>query len=96
MREEIMTLSNQTIIDCWLTDQKAANVNISTDGNILRSYNDLIGKTLRNGAKIVLDKTAPAGAFKSVTTSRHVNMCKDGADGVEHPTTGDVEVYPLT
>ena len=87
-----MTIRNKTIIDRWLNDQQASNVNLQSDGQTLTSYQDIIGKTLNNGAKIVIDKTAPAGAFMSVTTSRHVNMCKGLVDGIENPVTGAVEL----
>ena len=90
-----MTVKNQTIIDRWLRNQVSQNVNLSTDGHYLRSYQDIIGKTLENGAKIIVDKTAPAGGFRSVTTSRHVNMCKVTCDAIENPVTGALEIIPM-
>ena len=90
-----MTVKNQTIIDRWLDHQVAQNQNLSTDGFYLRSYQDIIGKTGPNGAKIVVDKTAPAGGFLSVTTSRHVNMCRYICDAIENPVTGELEIIPM-
>ena len=89
-----MTYRNETIIKSWTNSQTLNNVNLTTDGSKLYSYHELIGYTLSNGAKVVINKTAPSGCFLSVTTSRHVNMCKPHVDAVECPVTGSVEIIP--
>ena len=65
-------------------------------GTILMSYNDVIGYRYRATQEsgqwlvnasfcVVLDRTAPAGAMESRTTSIHVGQAKVYADIIVHP-----------
>jgi len=81
-------MKNEQVINEWSKGREAHshNHNLSTDGRSLYSYVKLIGITADCGSKIVLDYTAPAGHFNSVTTSTHVGRAKEVADQVMNPT----------
>ena len=67
---------------------KAAHSNnkqYSTDGGNLFSYRKLIGITLNNGDKVLLEYTSPAGYGISSTTSNHVGKARRYADVVMNP-----------
>ena len=59
----------------------------STNGRDLYSYNLLIGFTTQQGVKILLDYTAGAGHFQSMTTStKHISPTRAIADEVMNPS----------
>ena len=90
-----MTIANKQVIRAWANGNGASNVNLWTNGIQLFSYAELIGRTEINGAKVVLNHTAPAKSFISQTTSCHVNLAKSEADAVECPNTGSIEIIPF-
>ena len=59
-----------------------------TDGQDLYSYKLKIGYTNEFNQKVLITYTAQHNAFKSHTTSRHVNLAAYYADIFESPTTG--------
>jgi hypothetical protein len=65
---------------------RSGNGQFSTNGESLFSYSQLIGRTLNDGTKVLLDYTAPSGHLISVTTSVHVNRAKPHADLVVNPS----------
>ena len=80
--------TNNPEIPYYWSRNKAAHSNnkqYSTDGNNLYSYRKLIGMTLTNGDKVLLDYTSPAGFCISVTTSSHVNKARRYATVVMNP-----------
>jgi len=72
-------LTNNKVIEAWQSGKSAANhrgtLKSYIDGT-LYSYSLHIGQRTPSGACIVGDYTAPAGGFKSVTTSCHVGRAK--------------------
>ncbi len=84
---EAIRTSNPNIPRRWSSSQAAysSNKQYSTDGANLYSYNKLIGITLDNGDKVLLDYTSPAGFDISMTTSRHVGHARPHADIVMNP-----------
>ena len=80
-------MRNEEVVDNWGRSIKAKSSNgqLSTNGSILYSYRQPIGITTADGSKVVLDYTAPAGAFISQTTSTHVGIAHSVADQVMNP-----------
>ena len=80
--------TNPEIPRYWANGHSARSGNgqFSTDGSNLFSYSKLIGRTLGDGTKVLLDFTAPSGHLVSVTTSTHVNRAKQHADLVVNPS----------
>lgn len=72
-------LNNKQVIEAWQHGVRASNhrgtLQCYSDGS-LYSYNLHIGQRTASGVCIVGDYTAPAGGFKSVTTSCHVGRAK--------------------
>lgn len=64
---------------------RSGNNQYWTDGQVLYSYSKVIGVTLRNGDKVLLDYTAPAGHMISMTTSNHVGKARRYADAIMDP-----------
>jgi|TARA_R110002110_G_scaffold261608_1_gene477447 hypothetical protein len=87
MKKKILT--NSKVIEAWQRGERAANhrgtLKCYSDGT-LYSYGLHIGRRTPSGVCIVGDYTAPAGGFRSVTTSCHVGRAK-GIPGVNvmHP-----------
>lgn len=85
-----MAVTNQTVIELWKRGEQATNHRRSLysmqDGS-LYSYGLKIGTRTRTGTAIVADYTAPAGQYRSQTTSQHVNLAKraGGSTTVMHP-----------
>ena len=77
MKKRILT--NDKVIEAWQRGETAANhrgtLQCYSDGT-LYSYNLHIGRCTPAGVCIVGDYTAPAGGFRSVTTSSHVGRAK--------------------
>jgi hypothetical protein len=70
----------------WAQSIPAKTANLWTDGGNLYSYRLRIGYTEQNtGRKVVLTYRAP-NAFRSVTTSKHVNLATRYADILEIPS----------
>lgn len=80
--------TNPEVPKFWSRGQAARSGNgqFSTNGESLFSYHKLIGRTLKDGTKVLLDYTAPAGWSVSQTTSTHVNRAKPHADLVINPS----------
>jgi len=79
--------NNSNVPRYWSRSQAAHSNNkqYSTDGGNLYSYRKLIGITLANGDKVLLEYTSPAGFGISVTTSCHVSKARLHADVVMNP-----------
>jgi hypothetical protein len=79
--------NNSNVPRYWATNRPAHSNNkqYSTDGGNLYSYRKLIGITLSNGDKVLLDYTSPAGYGISSTTSCHVGKARSYADVVMNP-----------
>ena len=77
MKKKILT--NNRVIEAWQRGERAANhrgtLQCYSDGT-LYSYGLHIGQCTPAGVCIVGDYTAPAGGFRSVTTSCHVGRAK--------------------
>ena len=78
-------MKNAHAIYCWQGGRANASGNLTSDGRNLYSYQLRIGFTLDDGRLAVIDYTAPAGHFKSVTTSGHANAAKRVASVVVLP-----------
>ena len=83
---------NASVIKAWTNSRQAQSHtdNLRTDGTFLHSYALLIGFTSDDGSKVLLDYTAPAQCFRSMTTSQHVGQAKRYADDVMHPKAADL------
>ena len=68
-------MKNENVVINWSEGNKAKSKNLKSDGNLLFSYDLLIGYT-NNNKKIVIDFTAKGKYFISATTSRHVSLAK--------------------
>ena len=82
------TRTNNSNVPRYWANSSAAHSNnkqYSTDGGNLYSYRKLIGITLSNGDKVLLDYTSPAGFGISVTTSCHVSKARRYANVVMNP-----------
>jgi hypothetical protein len=79
---------NEQVIKAWGYSNIANSHtgSLTSNGDELRSYGLLIGFTTAQGAKIVLDYTAPAGHFRSQTTSCHCGRAKVVSDVVINPS----------
>ena len=65
---------------------RSHNGQLSTDGQNLYSYRQLIGITLDNGDKIALNyRSAKGGIYISQTTSSHVSLAAQNADQTMSP-----------
>ena len=81
--------TNEYVAIRWFRNQTARNHGgtMGTDGNDLYSYNLLIGFTTEQGTKILLDYTARAGHFRSMTTSsKHISQARYVAHQVMNPS----------
>jgi len=61
----------EKIANAWFDGKKQYSANMRTDGKNLYSYDLLIGQTLPDGAKMVINYTGKNSV--SQTTSKHVN-----------------------
>ena len=79
--------TNMSVIYSWLNhkEHRTKNFNLCTNGDELFSYDLLIGYTTDGCYKRLLNYTAPANAFVSMTTSRHINLARPYADVVMGP-----------
>lgn len=77
-------MRNCDVAEAWAAGRCASTNHLSTDGNALRSYALIIGRTDDYGMKVAYDYTAPKH-FASMTTSCHVGLAKQVADQVEEP-----------
>ena len=79
--------NNSNVPRHWANNRAAHSNNkqYSTDGSNLYSYRKLIGITLSNGDKVLLEYTSPAGYGISSTTSCHVGKARRHADVVMNP-----------
>jgi hypothetical protein len=79
---------NEQVIRAWHNSNIANSHtgHLTSSGDELRSYELLIGFTTLQGSKIALDYTAPAGHFRSQTTSTHCGRAKAVSDVVISPS----------
>ena len=77
-------MRNAQVAENWGRNQPASAANLSTNGELLWSYNLLIGFTTPKGRKVVVDYTA-RGQMISQTTSCHVGLAARSADEIMHP-----------
>ena len=74
-------MRNDAVVRAFSRGERAAAGALRTDGRSLWSYNLKIAeKTL--GGVVVADYTSTGGAFRSQTTSSHVNLAKRVADTI--------------
>ena len=67
--------NNRNVAKRWANSHaaKSNNGQLSTDGQNLYSYNQLIGITLQDGTKVALEyRSTKGGHYISTTTSTHV------------------------
>ena len=79
---------NNNVAVNWACNRASQSHNgqFSTDGRNLFSYNQLIGITLANGDKLVLNyMSRGGGCYISNTTSQHVSLASRNADQVMNP-----------
>ena len=84
-----MKTTNENVAINWYRNTPSTNHGgtMSTNGRDLYSYNLLIGFTTQSGKKILLDYTAGAGHFQSMTTSsKHIPPARAHADEVMNPS----------
>jgi hypothetical protein len=88
-------LDNDGVIDAWTKGVSARNHSLSLksvawdDGYTdLYSYDLKIGSRTPAGVLVLADYTAPAGGFRSMTTSQHVCLAK-------HTASSPVIMNPL-
>ena len=78
--------TREQVINAWVKGNRAntSNGSLSTNGKELYRYNLTIGVKLA-GSPVGLDYTAPAGHYRSQTTSTHVRLAARSANDVMHP-----------
>ena len=84
-----MKTTNENVAMNWYRNTASTNHGdtMSTNGRDLYSYNLLIGFTTQQGVKILLDYTARAGHFRSMTTSsKHISPTRYIADEIMNPS----------
>ena len=80
-------MRNEQVVECWSRGIEAHAGHLYTgEGRYLWSYRKKIGFTTESGQKVVIDYTAATGEYISQTTSCHVNLAKQYADEVMHPS----------
>jgi len=77
--------ANTAVVKSWVRGRSADNgrSSLHTDGDNLYSYQLQIGYTDKKGNKVVKLYTGKGGAFRSKTTSSHVNLASLSADNTE-------------
>ena len=77
--------ANNRIVKSWIRGRSDDNgrSTFHTDGESLYSYQLQIGYTDKKGNKVVKLYTGKGGAFRSKTTSTHVNLATLSADSTE-------------
>lgn len=87
-------VSNDEVIRAWQKGESARNHRYSLTSisqpngrSELFSYELKIGERTRAGVMVIADFTAPAKGFRSMTTSKHVNLAKykTGNPVIMHP-----------
>lgn len=63
---------NYQVALAWKEGRKAKSHNMSTDGQMIKSWNLIIGITLQREEKVGLDYTKRGEAFYSQSTTKHV------------------------
>lgn len=84
-----MKTTNENVAINWYRNTASTNhsATFSTNGRDLFSYNLLVGFTTQSGKKILLDYTAGAGHFQSMTTSsKHISPTRAIADEIMNPS----------
>tara|TARA_R110002020_G_scaffold37239_1_gene112396 strand:+ start:7489 stop:7836 length:348 start_codon:yes stop_codon:yes gene_type:complete len=87
-------VTNDRVIEAWQRGQSARNHRYSLSSishpsgrTELFSYDLKIGERTPAGVMVIADFTAPAKSFRSMTTSKHVNLAKykTGNPVIMHP-----------
>ena len=87
-------VTNDRVIEAWQRGQSARNHRYSLTSisqpngrSELFSYELKIGERTAAGVMVIADFTAPAKGFRSMTTSKHVNLAKyqTGNPVIMHP-----------
>ena len=80
--------NNSNVAANWAASRQSQSHNgqLSTDGQNLYSYRQLIGITLNNGEKVALNyMRRGGGCYISNTTSQHVSLASGNADETMNP-----------
>ena len=67
-------MKHSQVIRNWTEGEEARGSRMTTDGITLYSYDLVIGHQFDDGSFVIFNYTTKGDAFKSVTTSRHVNL----------------------
>jgi hypothetical protein len=67
-------MKHSEVITAWTKGQEARGSRMRTDGISLYSFDLVIGHQFDDGRLVIFNYTNSGYAFKSVTTSRHVNL----------------------
>ena len=87
MNKSIRT-NNDGVVENWKYNRTSHSNNkqLTTDGQNLYSYRQLVGITLNDGTKVSLNyMRAGKGIYISQTTSHHVSKAHDVADVAMNP-----------
>lgn len=52
-----MSAKNTLVTDRWLNGDNRVGTNLSTDGQTLFMFNEVIGRTMKNGSKVIMRPT---------------------------------------
>ena len=74
-------MRNDAVVRAFSRGERARAGALRTDGRSLWSYDLKIAEKTLAGV-VVADYTSPGGAFRSQTTSTHVNLAKRVADTI--------------
>lgn len=94
--------TNAKVIEAWQRGVSARNhkytltsIALPDGRSELYSYDLKIGERSAGGVMVIADFTAPAKAFRSMTTSCHVNLAKykTGNPIIMHPKVWDVSKF---
>ncbi len=78
-------MKSRNVAEAWRHNQPARANNMFTDGFDIFSYGLKVGYTNDQSQKVAFDYTTTGGAFRSMTTSKHVGYVKQYADKVIKP-----------
>ena len=86
-----MGYDNSVVAEAWMRGVNATSHtgNLRTCGQLIWSYELLIGFTCPTRGNVVFDYTA-GGQFKSMTTSKHVGLARRHAETVVKPPQLDI------
>jgi hypothetical protein len=67
-------MKHSEVVTAWTKGEEARGSRMKTDGITLYSFDLVIGHQFDDGSLVIFNYTTKGDAFKSVTTSRHVNL----------------------